>query len=131
MAKHDTTAVVAIVGGDHVVGRTLEQLLRSTRYTAKFFAEPRRLSENLPAEYGLLLLAPGLEAEVRESLYKSSSKPVLELVTTFEEAIEVENAVLWPCRMEELQRRVKAALDHDAGSGSADGSLLPNGWGRR
>jgi DNA-binding response OmpR family regulator len=112
--------------GEPVVGRALTLLLRGSGYAARFLlaqslVEPRALAEDVR----LMVLAPtpGLSAERRDALVRSleevseaRSVPVLELVTPGEarrrEGAESESwhTVPWPCRIEELERRIEAAL---------------------
>ena len=114
-------AAVLVLGGDAVVGRALELLLRSADCDIRFLAEPSRVEPGLLDGFGLLLLAPGLSAGCREALLAlvgvapvAARIPVLELNSSAEGAPEVVGAgpllVPWPCQPEDLQRRIKAAL---------------------
>jgi len=110
------TVVVIIIGGDTVVGRALESLLRSADYRVRFLAEPPSEEPELLDDAQLLLLAPGLDAEHRESTLRlvgdhpAESMPVLELVADAEVAQATGRFLPWPCRAEDLQRHIRAAL---------------------
>ncbi len=111
---------VIILGGDTVVGRALELLLRGSDCNAKFLSEVSDLEEpGLIEGTGLLLLAPGLDAERREAALglvrqrkASRSVPVLELVTNArtEKLADDHFVASWPCQMEDLQKRIKSLL---------------------
>ena len=111
--------------GEPVVGQALTLLLRGSGYTVRFlrtqsFWEPQALKD-----VRLLVLAPtpGLSTERRNALRRSlkeiseaRSMPVLELVRSGEPGRRREEAeseswhtVPWPCRIEELERRIEAA----------------------
>ena len=110
---------VIVVGGDPVTGRSLEVLLQAVGYDARFQPEPLAdgLGELL-ADSPLLLIAPGLSAESRKTVIdtamRSATKiPVLELrPANGGEVVGIQQgeAAPWPCPVEELQRRVRAAL---------------------
>jgi len=111
---------VIVVGGDPVMGRSLEAMLQAAGYDVCFQPEPLAdgLGEVL-ADSRLLLVAPGLNAESRRALtdvvVSSATKiPVLELLpANGGEVVGIQQRVgvaPWPCSVEELQRRVLAAL---------------------
>jgi hypothetical protein len=109
---------VAIVGGDAIVGQALELLLGSADFSARFLSEPSLEEPGWLDGVKLLLLAPGLDSERRKALLRLIDErpsepriPVLELV----DSARAEQAgdghfVSWPCRAEELKRRVTDAL---------------------
>ena len=117
---------VIILGGDTVVGRALELLLRGSDRNARFLSEISELEEpGLIERTGLLLLAPGLDAERREAALgllrqnsASRSVPVLELVSNArtEKLADDHFVASWPCQMEDLQRRIRTLLDARNGS---------------
>ncbi len=113
-------AKVIVVGGDPATGRSLEALLQAAGYDARFGPEPLAdgLGE-LVAHSRLLLVAPGLSAESRKAVgnavIRTATKiPVLELVPAnggeVMVGIQGADAAPWPCPMDELQRRIRAAL---------------------
>ena len=117
---------VIILGGDTVVGRALELLLRGSDRNARFLSAVSELEEpGLIERTGLLLLAPGLDAERREAALgllrqRSASRrvPVLELVSNArtEKLSDDHFVASWPCQMEDLQKRIRTLLE--AGDGS-------------
>ena len=116
MVPKRTPARVVVVGsGDAIVGQALELLLRGAHYSVRFLAEPP-LEPGLLDDAELLLLAPGLNAERRESTlglfsgHSTAKIPILELITDSEDAPALGCFVPWPCRAEDLQRHIEAAL---------------------
>ena len=114
--KQETTSVL-ICGGNPVVGKALKLLLRSIGYKASYL--PRLASDKPDVLDGaqLLLCAGRVGAEQREASASFESErarvgiPVLELVSSIEEAQNgKENLVPWPCRVEELKRRIDDTL---------------------
>ncbi len=118
--KDHTPVTVAILGGDPVVGRSLELMLKGAGYDARFlngsFIE--RPAE-LPEEVGLVILTPGLHHEGRERFLEGREAtpagtprvPVLELVSSSEgERADQVGYVLWPCRAKDLEREIEATL---------------------
>jgi hypothetical protein len=102
-----------------VAGRALEALLQGVGYDTRLIEDPPERSPEQPLEgVRLLLLAPTLSAESRETLLADMSStldaaniPVLALSTTLKEAPR-DGPVLvpWPCRLEDLTKRIEAAL---------------------
>lgn len=115
---HTPTAVVAIVCGNAIVGRALELLLRSTRFSVRLLNGSYLDKPGCLDGVQLLLLAPGLDPERREALLKlidngpsAARIPVLELVDSARAAqVGDGNFISWPCRAEELKREIKTAL---------------------
>lgn len=113
-----TSAAVVVFGGDAIVGQALELLLRSSDCNVKFLTEPYLDEPGLLDGAQILLLAPGLSAERREALLRladgtaiAARIPVLELVSNTQGAhVGAGHLVPWPCRTEDLERRIKAAL---------------------
>jgi len=110
---------VAIVGGDPVVGRTLEALLQGGGYGARFFYDLAEDDLNeLLAESQLLVIAPPLGGERRRVLQEVmvGALPVeiavLELLPADgeKEPVQRVGVLFWPCSAEELKRAVDAAL---------------------
>jgi hypothetical protein len=108
-----------VVGGDPAIGRALEALLQAAGYDARF--QPAPLTDGLGellADSRLLLVAPGLSAESRKVLTNTAMRPatkipVLELLpVNGGEVVGIQGAdvVPWPCPLEELRQRVRAAL---------------------
>ena len=110
---------VAILGGDPVVGRTLEQMLERAGYNARFlngsFIDK---PAELPGEVQLVILTPGLHYKGRERFLKgrengSAAKeiPVLELVRASDRERDARlGYVLWPCRAKDLEQEIEAVL---------------------
>ena len=133
-------AEVVILGGSVLIGRALELLLRSADCNVRFLREPSLVEPPLDeSELGvlgpldgvrLLILAPGASAGCREDALAligartaEARIEVLELGDDRQEALVGAWEVLpWPCRTEDLKRRVMAALLD--GPGTSQG-----GWG--
>ncbi len=113
---------IAILGGDALVGRTLEVALRGVGYDARylngsFTGEPAELPDGV----GLVILAPRMSAEHREAFLgcaggtpATAGVPVLELVTPSaasrngrEEPVRL---VAWPCPVQGLEREIEKVL---------------------
>ena len=124
-------ATLAICG-EPVVGQALSLLLRGSGYRARFLSatslwEPRALQD---VRLLVLTPTPKLSTEYRDALLaalrerpETAKMPILELVTTpSEERPEQETGdeswyrVPWPCRIEELQRWIEAALSRHYGN---------------
>jgi hypothetical protein len=111
---------VAILGGNPVAGRSLEVMLTSAGYDARFlngsFIDK---PAELPEEVGLVILTPGLNYKGRERFLNGRENvaatgkqiPVLELVTASErERADQPGYVLWPCQVKDLKREIEATL---------------------
>ncbi len=101
------------------MGRSLEALLQAAGYDGRYEPEPSADGfAELLADSRLLLVAPGLSAELRETLADTVVRPatktrVLELLpANGGKAVGIQGAqaVRWPCPLEELRRRIRAAL---------------------
>ncbi len=118
---HPITAItVAILGGDPVVGRTLELMLYRAGYDARFLngsfiGRPA----TMPEEVGLVILSPGLHHKGRERFLEGRENgsgaatrvPVLELVTASErERADQSGYVPWPCSVKDLELEIEAVL---------------------
>ena len=102
-----------------MAGRALEALLQGVGYDTRLIEDPPDIG---PDEYldgvKLLLLAPTLSAESREFLLtemddtlESRDIPVLTLSTGLREAIgDGRASIPWPCRIEDLTKKIEAAL---------------------
>ena len=110
---------VIIVGGDLAMGRSLEVLLQAAGYDAWFQPDPSGAGlDKLLADCCLLLIAPSLSAESHKSLTNtvmlSATKiPILRLLpTNGGEVVGIQGVdfVPWPCPVEELKLRIRAAL---------------------
>ena len=102
-----------------MAGRALEALLQGVGYETRLIEDPpERSSEELLKGVRLLLIAPTLSAESRESLLAemddtldAANIPVLTLSTTIKEALNDGPAFIpWPCRLEDLTNKIEAAL---------------------
>jgi hypothetical protein len=110
---------IAILGGNSVAGRALEALLQGVGYDTRLIEDPpERSPEEILEGVRLLLLAPTLSAESRETLLaemddplEAANIPVLTLSTTLKEALgDGPVFIPWPCRLEDLTKRIEAAL---------------------
>jgi hypothetical protein len=110
---------IAILGGNSVAGRALEALLQGVGYDTRLIEDPpERSPEQLLEGVRLLLLAPTLSAESRETLLAemgstldAANIPVLTLSTSLKEALAGGPAFIpWPCRLEDLTKKIEAAL---------------------
>jgi len=110
---------VAILGGNSVAGRALEALLQGVGYDTRLIEDPPESApEQLLEGVKLLLIAPTLSAESREVLLAemggtldAAHIPVLTLSTTIIEALgDGPVSIPWPCRLEDLTRKIEAAL---------------------
>ena len=114
-------ATVAVLGGNPIVGRALELLLRGVGYDVRLLGSPGEGELGALLEgTNLLLLAPMLDAATSRKIMDEirnvsalAALPVLALVTApSEDPIEGGRAsqVPWPCRTVELAREIEAAL---------------------
>jgi len=94
-------------------------LLQGAGYDTRLIEDPpERTPEQLLEGVRLLLLAPTLNTESREALLAemgdplaAANIPVLTLSTTIREALgDGPVSIPWPCRLEELTRKIDAAL---------------------
>ena len=102
-----------------MAGRALEALLQGVGYDTRLIEDP---PEGDPEEcldgVMLLLLAPTLSSESRETLLvemgdtlESRDIPVLTLSTGFKEVLgDGRGSIPWPCRIEDLTKRIEATL---------------------
>jgi hypothetical protein len=133
LQRKSNPSKIAILGGDLLVSRSLEAVLRSGGYDARFLTgsftdEP---TEPLHEEVRLVIFAPRTSTERRKAYLSrlrgtpaTARIPVLELVTSSntlpngrEELVEL---VFWPCPTEELERVIEAALLNGANPKSAN-----------
>jgi hypothetical protein len=115
---------IAIVGGDLMVGRSLEVALQSRGYDAHFLNGS--LTDDEPTEQlevvGIVIFAPRMSTKRRSSFLSRVRStlatvrvPMLELVTTASVASqngqeELVGLVPWPCPIEDLEREIEAVL---------------------
>ena len=102
-----------------MAGRALEALLQGVGYDTRLIEDP---PEGEPAEYlagvRLLLLAPTLSAESRETLLaemgatlEATEIPVLTLSTGLRGALgDGRSSIAWPCRLEDLTKKIEATI---------------------
>ena len=105
-------ATVAILGGNPVIGKALESLLRSADYVARFFSEyPEEDIEPLRGA-SVVLILPARSSRHQESLItlirdtpSTTNMPVIELITTpHENGNGQVTRVPWPCSIQDLRR---------------------------
>ena len=110
---------IAILGGNSVAGRALEALLQGVGYDTRLIEDPPEGAPEQTLEgVKLLLFAPTLSAESREaflaemgSTLDAANIPVLTLSTTIKEALgDGHGFIPWPCRLEDLTKKIEAAL---------------------
>ena len=115
-------ATVAILGGNPVIGKALESLLRSADYVPRFFSEyPEEDAEPLGGAKVALIL-PALSSRHQEALItlirktpSTTKLPVIELSTTPNENGNGQvTRVLWPCGIEDLRRFIDEKLLGDS-----------------
>jgi hypothetical protein len=129
---HLQPTTIAILGADTVVGRALCALLEDSGYrTTLLDSYPTGVVDELLDGADLLLLAPRLDEDVRESFLGAMGKgapqranvPVIALSTTLEEDLPEKEGVIsvpWPCETKVLVERIEAALlDVPAASGAS------------
>lgn len=114
--KQETSSVL-IFGGNPVVGQALKLLLGSIGYDVRYLPRIALDKPGILDGVQLLLCAGRVDPEQRgasasfENLRAVVGIPVLELVSSTRGAQpRKENQIPWPCRMEELKRRIDAAL---------------------
>ena len=118
------TVNVVVVGGDAVVGKTLELLLGGSDYSVSFVRGALVGDAALPG-IDLLVLAPGLTEGQEGAVVHAASAggrpgasgvPVVQLVADLRQATSAgeRRLVPWPCRAEELERQMRSALGHGA-----------------
>ena len=102
-----------------MAGRALEALLQGVGYDTRLIEDPPDIG---PDEYldgvKLLLLAPTLSAESRETLLaeiggtlEAKDIPILTLSTGLKEALgDGRASIPWPCRLEDLTKKIEATL---------------------
>jgi hypothetical protein len=113
--------IVAILGGNPVIGKALESLLRSADYVARFFSEyPEEDAEPLGGAKVALIL-PALSSRHQEALINlirntpsTTNLPVIELITTpNENGNDLVTRVPWPCGIDDLRRFIDEKLLDD------------------
>lgn len=124
MSYPNHIAVLAIAGGDSLVGHALELMLQSAGYDARFLDEAPLNGPSDPLEgVSLVLLAPRASESERKVLLshlhssdtpEKGAVPMLQLVTITdgEQRHEEEEVrrVLWPCSLKDLTSELEAAL---------------------
>jgi hypothetical protein len=128
--RPDSTLTTLAVCGDPIVSRALVLLLRGLSYDTRFLPVSSLSEPEVLESVQLLLFAPTpeLSTEHRNALLASlkdtpgaEEVPVLELVAASEEVQEgearkgSEYVLSWPCRAEELKRRIQAILPAHSG----------------
>jgi hypothetical protein len=126
-----TTTVVAILGCDTVVGRSLSVLLEGSGYkTTLLDSYPTGVVDKLLEGVHLLLLTPRVDSGVREAFVGAMGKstpqvgdiPVIALTTATEEEMPEKEGVIrvpWPCETKVLVDHIESALrDAQAASSS-------------
>lgn len=120
-------ATVLILAGDPIVGRTLQLLIRTTDYDARYVSGVTPKQLRALDSVRVLLLAPQwdaagrrLAAEVRDRVPDPQRVAILEIGAPPQGvSLDPQRHVPWPCRREELMRRIDAALTHEPASDGA------------
>jgi hypothetical protein len=111
-------ATVAILGGNAVIGKALESLLRSADCVARFFSEYPEEDVDPLGGAKVALILPALSSKHQESLItlirntpSTTNLPVIELITTPNPNGNGQvTRVPWPCSMEDLRRTIDEKL---------------------
>lgn len=119
MAEQQRSKV--LVFGGSVVGRALELLLRGTDLDVTFLEDPTPDEPRLPEGTRLVIIAPGMDERLRESLMEQARRqadeehvPILELISGESEELETGHTVLlWPCPLEVLRQGVLDLVSPD------------------
>ena len=116
----ETRTMVAILSDNPLVGRVLELLLKSAGYGVRLLEDPaaQRVEDSLQG-VDIVLLGRGLSDGRREdflgalaSTLETATIPVLSFSPGPERARAVEDRLVpWPCRIEDLARKIEAALE--------------------
>ena len=111
-----------VISGDPLASRILALLLQDSSYRAKFMPIASLNESGVLEDVQLLVLTPtqALSTEERKALLASLKEMpreteliVMELIREEEEAAAQEvqsHKVPWPCKIDELKRRIEAAL---------------------
>ena len=139
MNRHQPTTI-AILGGDTLVEDILARLLQDAGYVTRVLeAHPAGLADGLLDGVDVLLLAPGLDAEMSgaflgamRSTPKTAAIPVLSLPAALKQALldELGASASWRSLLEELVGQLAAALERAAAGTRAlvtDGGESPEG----
>lgn len=119
MAEQQRSKV--LVFGGSVVGRALELLLRGTDLDVTFLEDPTPEEPRLPEGARLVIIAPGMDQRLRESLMEQARRearnehvPILELISGESQEQETGHTVLlWPCPLEMLRQGVLDLVSQD------------------
>jgi hypothetical protein len=122
----DSVPINLAVYGDPIVGQALTLLLRGCRYNVKFLSTSSLEESEALADVRLLILTPKVQLSTKcyENLLAAlkneivaTKTPILELVISPEENCVLPTqedrfvlAAPWPCRIEELEQHIEAAL---------------------
>ncbi len=125
----NTTTTVAILGTDALAEGILAQLLHKEGYATKILgAYPTGVVDELLDGVDLLLLAPGLDSDVRRAFLetmrstpKTAAMPVLPISPALKLALldELAGSAPWRSLFEELVGQIGAALERAATSAKA------------
>ena len=124
-----SATVVAILGPDTLAEDILVRLLEREGYAVRSLgAYPAGVVEELLDGADLLLLAPGLDSEVRRAFLETmrsapgtAATPVLPLSPAFKQALldELSASASWRSLFEELKSQIGATLERAAASAGA------------
>jgi hypothetical protein len=128
----DGPTTVAILGGNPVVGKAVESLLRASDYAARFFSKLLIESDEPLGGARVALILPAPSYRHRESLITlikstpaTASLPILELVASPNEEQNGRGIpVPWPRSIEDLERSIEAVLPK--GSKTGEREALPS-----
>lgn len=120
---------MVVFDGDPVVGRALELLLRTAGYDARYVDHTFMQQPGALDGVRVVLLGPGWSVGSREVVVKSARGaagiPVLEVGPPTDGVAGIpERLVPWPCRTEDLKRRIDAQMaEFVAENGGGDGGM--------
>lgn len=125
----ETKTKVAILGGDPLVVRTLETLLRGVGYEARPLGNPGVIKADVPLEgIDVLLFWPALIGERCEDFLSAMTStlkrtiPILSFSPGAEGAlVEEDRLIPWPCKIEDLTLAIESALRAAEDGESVDG----------
>jgi hypothetical protein len=119
---HPQPKIIAILGCDTVVGRSLSVLLEGSGYDTKLLdAYPTGVVDEMLEGADLLILTPRVDQGVREAFLGAMGKrtpqkaqmPVIALHTAIEEDLPEKEGVIsvpWPCETKDLVDHIEATL---------------------
>jgi hypothetical protein len=111
-------AKITILGGDLIIGESLEALLQAEGYRTRFLSETGvDTIEELLVDSQLLIILPALSPDFRKVLSGTMLRepiagiPIVELLpVNGEQSVRGGHIVPWPCSLENLKLVIDSAL---------------------